>query len=117
MPNTPITLAGAASHRIELMRAGKRSASEPGVSSGANWYYEHHQKMADVAEHGISKDRVIAASASMSPQNSPTRSTLRSRRWPRPTQPTGQGARHPRGRGRRRGLGARQQRYPERAAA
>jgi hypothetical protein len=53
----------------------------------------------------------------MSPQNSPTRSTLRSRRWPRPTQPTGQGARHPRGRGRRRGLGARQQRYPERAAA
>lgn len=70
--NKPMTLEGAASHRVELARAGARRSMTEGVSSGANWYYEHHQKLADVASStGIGKDAVIAASASMSPQNSP----------------------------------------------
>jgi len=71
--NKPITLEGAASHRIALARSGARRAMVEGESSGANWYYEHHQKLADVASStGIDKSRVIAASASMSPQNNPT---------------------------------------------
>ena len=68
----PMTLEKASSNRVTLARAGSQRALSEGVASGSEWYFEHHAKLAAVAhDTGIHKDRVIAASASMSPQNSP----------------------------------------------
>src|SRR5215831_2999150 len=70
--NKPITLAGAAQSRVDLIRAGAQRHHAEGVETGGNWYFMHHGRLADVAQQtGIHKAAVIAASASMSPQNAP----------------------------------------------
>lgn len=41
-------------------------------AAGVGWYYDHHSHLAGVSEStGVDKDRVITASAVMSPMNSP----------------------------------------------
>jgi hypothetical protein len=68
----PITHAGAAEARVNLTLAGAKRTREEGTDPGHNWYFEHHNKLARIADAtGHDKNRVIAASAVMSPQNNP----------------------------------------------
>lgn len=75
----PATLQRAANTRQRLYNRGieNRAAENPDdphqvIPTGAGWYFNHHQAIADSAEkHGFPKDWAIAASGVMSPQNSP----------------------------------------------
>jgi hypothetical protein len=72
LEDRPITLQGAAGHRQRLVQQGARRTMREGTESGHNWYFQHHGRLADVAQAtGHDKHRVIAASAVMSPQNNP----------------------------------------------
>lgn len=70
--NDPITHRKATSARASLVQQNANREVSEGTETGTDWYFRHHQKMADVAaDTGFSKDKVIAASAVMSPQNAP----------------------------------------------
>jgi hypothetical protein len=77
-----VTLTTAANRRVSLMTQGaervrqdtRRSKSTDSRTRdvGAGWYFSHHGDLAKVSETtGVDKDRVITASAVMSPMNSP----------------------------------------------
>ena len=75
----PVTLQTAANRRQELYNRGieDRAQANPDdphqvIPTGAGWYFEHHREIASSAsQHGYDRDRAIAASGVMSPQNSP----------------------------------------------
>jgi len=76
-----VTLTTAANRRVNLMSQGakrvRRDAKRGGTESrtrdaGAGWYFSHHGDLANISQStGVDKDRVITASAVMSPMNSP----------------------------------------------
>ena len=68
----PITHAGAAAHRVALVQRGGQRTLREGTDPGHNWYFAHNRKLDNIAyATGHDKDRVVAASAVMSPQNNP----------------------------------------------
>lgn len=75
-----VTLRSASDRRVGLLRQGAErvTADNPRSESrlrdvGAGWYFSHHQDLQDISSrHAVDKDRVIAASAVMSPMNSPS---------------------------------------------
>jgi len=82
--NKPITMAGAVHSQhgmvVSAQARARRDAPMVGGGSqgaglghlGADWYFQHHAKLAAVAEAtGHTRQQVIAASAVMSPQNNP----------------------------------------------
>lgn len=70
--NDPITHRKATGARASLVQQNAARQVSEGTETETDWYFRHHQKMADVAaDTGFSKDKVIAASAVMSPQNAP----------------------------------------------
>lgn len=72
LTDDPITHVKAANARYDLTKAGMARQVTTGEDPHHGWYFEHHRKLTDVAEAtGHSKDKVIAASAVMSPQNNP----------------------------------------------
>lgn len=74
-----VSLQSAANRREELYNRAvdDRAAANPHdphqvIPTGAGWYFEHHKEIAQSAStHGFDRDRAIAASGVMSPQNSP----------------------------------------------
>jgi hypothetical protein len=67
-----VTLDAAADRRIEHFANGLARSQAEGVDSGAGWYFGHRGELdRTAAEHGFPEDRIITASAMMSPQNSP----------------------------------------------
>lgn len=79
LQSKPVSLQTAANSRQRLYNRGveDRAAANPDdphqvIPTGAGWYFEHHREIAATAEqHGFNRDRAIAASGVMSPQNSP----------------------------------------------
>lgn len=70
----PITVGSAARNRVaEWDRGVARAASEGGtMPRGSGWYFAHRSDLeASASKHGFDIEPVIAASASMSPLNSP----------------------------------------------
>lgn len=82
LTDASVTPTTAANRRVNLMTQGAervRKDTRQGSSTGsrlrdvgAGWYFSHHGDLAKVSETtGVDKDRVITASAVMSPMNSP----------------------------------------------
>ena len=72
LADRPITHSGAAAARVGLVQRGGARALREGTDPGHNWYFQHHAKLAQVADYtGHERSKVIAASAVMSPQNNP----------------------------------------------
>lgn len=72
LTDDPITHVKASNARYNLTKAGMARQAETGEDPNHGWYFNHHKRLSEVAEAtGHAKDRVIAASAVMSPQNNP----------------------------------------------